>query len=65
MGLTERRGGWDTILPFVVSGRRHPEGSGAGEGAMFPDLFRDDVFRIETRRGRAFVAVVPLAEAAE
>ena len=50
MGLTERRGGWDTILPFVVSGRRHPEGSGAGEGAMFPDLFRDDVFRIETRR---------------
>jgi len=49
-GLTEHRGGWDTILPFVVSGRRIPEGSGAGEGAMFPDLFRDDVFRIETRR---------------
>ncbi len=43
-------GGWGAILPFVVSQRSPASGCAAREGPMFPELTRDDIFRIETRR---------------
>ena len=37
-------------VPFVVSGARHSRGPSFRRSGMFPEISREDIFRLETRR---------------